>query len=131
MANELTKKAPGEPDKNDGTRTRPLARWQQNFLKVLRKTPHVSRACKAARVSRSMAYDHRKSNPGFAEQWRDAIEGSVDELEATAFRLATEGDSSLISFLLRCHRPEIYRDRQEVAVAGGIIFLPEKKEGCE
>ncbi len=123
MANELTLA--------DRTRARPLRKWQKIFLVALRATPNVKAACLAAKVSRQTAYVHRKENPFFRDQWLDALESAVDELEAVAFRLATEGDSSLISFLLRCHRPEIYRDRQEVAVAGGIIFLPQKKEGSE
>lgn len=112
-------------------RARPLAKWQRTFLAELRKAPSVSHACEVAKVSRQTAYKHRKENAAFAEQWRDALDKAVDDLEAVAFNLANSGDSSLISFLLRCHRPEIYRDRQEIAVAGGIVFLPQKKEGAE
>ena len=49
----------------------------------------------------------------------------------TAFKLAGEGDSQLIQFILKSHRPAIYRERIETAVAGGIIFLPAKTEGAE
>lgn len=38
--------------------------------------------------------DTRKDDPQFAAAWEDAIAGSVDELEAVAFKLASEGDSS-------------------------------------
>lgn len=121
---------PNELDKSDGTRAQPLAKWQRTFLACLTKTPHVTRACKAARVSRSRAYDTRKVDPQFAAAWEDAIAGSIDNLEETAFKLAVEGDSSLISFLLRCHRPEIYRDTQRMEIDArhvGVIFLPEKE----
>jgi hypothetical protein len=118
-------------DKSDRTRAKRLNHWQRNFLKVLREVPNVKAACEAARISRDTAYTHRRNNPFFAQQWADALQHSVDAVEATAFRLALEGEPSIITFLLRCHRPEVYRERQEVAVAGGIVFLPQKKEGAE
>jgi hypothetical protein len=133
MGKKATELALRDGDSSDGTRSRPLAKWQQNFLKVLRATPSVKAACKAARVSRQTAYRWRKDHPEFAEQWTEAIAHSVDELEATAFKLATEGDSSLISFLLRAHKPDIYNPTQkhELGVLGGIVFLPQKAEGSE
>ena len=118
-----------ELDKTDRTRAN-LTTWQRSFLKVLRETPNVKAACKAAKVSRQTAYSHRKENKEFAEFWDDAIGHSIDELEATAFRLATEGDSSLISFLLRCHKPEVYRDIQRHEIDArmcGIVVVPEKE----
>ena len=73
----------------------------------------------------------REQDAEFAEAWQEALDASLDELEATAFKRAKEGDSQLISWLLRCHRPSIYRDTQrtEHAVLGKIVFmLPEKEE---
>ena len=120
-------------DKSDGMRAKRLAKWSAAFLKVLRKTPNVKAACKAARISRETAYKYRREDAEFAAQWADAIGHSVDELEATAFKLATEGDSSLISFLLRAHKPDIYNPTQkhELGVLGGVVFLPQKAEGSE
>src|SRR5260370_15211523 len=99
-------------DGNDRTRASRLTKWKQRFLRALQKTPNIKVACTAAGVSRQTAYQHRKSDVAFAEAWQDAIEASVDKLEAVAFKLAEKGDSNLITFLLRCHRPETYRDTQ-------------------
>jgi hypothetical protein len=57
----------------------------------------------------------------------------VDELEHKAFQLALAGDSNLITFMLRCHKPEVYRDIQkhEVGLLGGIVLLPAKQSGPE
>jgi hypothetical protein len=85
------------------------------------------------------AYRYRDIDADFARDWQLAIRHSVDDLEAVAFKLAAEGDVSLIQFLLRCHRPEIYRDtqRRELTGADGrpltgkIIFLPPKDSGDE
>jgi hypothetical protein len=120
-------------------RARAAGKWQERFLRVLAKTPSVKAACLAAGVSRMTAYRHRGTDAEFAEQWQDAIRHSVDDLEAVAFRLAADGDAGLIQFLLRCHRPEIYKDtsRRELTgadgkpLAGKIIFLPAKEAGDE
>jgi acyl-CoA thioesterase len=90
---------------------RPRARtriwqWQSRFLQALRKTPSVSVACKAAGISRDTAYTHRLKDEAFASAWLSALGASVDELETKAFELAMAGDSTLITFMLRCHKPE-------------------------
>jgi hypothetical protein len=79
------------------------------------------------------AYRYRDIDPDFARDWQLAIRHSVDDLEAVAFKLAAEGDTGLIQFLLRCHRPEIYKDtqRHEVGLLGGIVLLPPKEKGSE
>jgi hypothetical protein len=114
---------------------RRVARWQEKFLAALRKTPSVKHACCVAGVNRTRAYQARLKDAEFARRWAEAIEHSVDDLEAKAFQLALNGDDSvaanLITWLLRCHRPSTYRERQEVAVAGGIIFIPAKAPGDE
>jgi len=111
-------------------RTR-LGRWRATFLKTLRKVPNITLACKAAGVSRRTCYDHRELDPKFAEAWDDALDQSVDRVETTCFKLASEGEPRLIEFILKAHRPDRYRERAELGVAGGIIFLPAKKEGSE
>lgn len=128
---ELVKSGDAATDEMNITRGGALTRWQKVFITALRKTPSVSHACTVSGVARATAYKYRKENTEFGAQWRDSLEKAVDDLEAVAFKLATEGDSSLISFLLRAHRPEIYKDtqRHEVAIAAGIVYLPEKKVG--
>jgi hypothetical protein len=50
-----------------------------------------------------------------------------------AFEIALQGDptssatAKLIEMVLKAHRPA-YRDKAEVAVAGGIILLPMKED---
>ena len=107
--------------------------WKKIFLQALATTPSVKSACAAARVSRMTAYRYRDIDPDFARDWQLAIRHSVDDLEAVAFKLAAEGDTGLIQFLLRCHRPEIYKDtqRHEVGLLGGIVLLPPKEKGSE
>jgi hypothetical protein len=57
---------------------------------------------------------------------------SVDRCEEKAFDMAWKGDSQLLQFILKAHRPEKYRERSEVAVAAAsLIFLPQKAQGAE
>jgi hypothetical protein len=118
--------------KSHGSRARTrLGRWHATFLRTLRRVPNITLACKAAGVSRRTCYDHRERSPEFAEAWDAALDESVDRVETTCFKLASEGEPRLIEFILKSHRPQVYRERIEAAVAGGIIFLPQKKDGAE
>ncbi len=116
----------------NGTAKR-IARWQRRFLESLRATPNVKAACAAAGVSRQTAYRTRDGDSEFREAWQSALDASVDELEARAFQFALEGDSRLVEFMLKSHRPAVYREtqRHEVGLLGGIVLLPAKKEGAE
>lgn len=106
-----------------------VARWQTRFLTSLRKVPCVKSACASANVSRQTAYRTRATDATFAEAWRDALDASVDELEARAFKLALEGDSRLVEFMLKSHRPAVYREttRTEIGIAAKIVLLPAKE----
>ena len=108
-----------------------VRRWQQRFLRSLLVTPDVTVACGRARISRAEAYRRRAQDPAFAEAWQAALDASLDSLEAKAFAMAKAGDTNLIQWLLRCHRPERFREmaRSEHAVLGRLVFmLPEKEE---
>jgi hypothetical protein len=111
-------------------RTR-IGRWPARFLKALAKTPSVTFAAKAAGVSRRTVYDLRERDSHFAEQWNDALNQSLDALEHEVYQRALTDDAQLAMFLLKAHRPSIYRERSEVAVAGSVIFLPAKAQGPE
>ncbi len=106
------------------------------FLEALAQTGSVSRAAKAAAVHRSTAYDARHAEPEFAALWAEAEEISVQEMEAEGRRRAVEGtlkpvfqggkqvgevreySDTLLIFLLKARRPDVYRDNAKVVVAG-------------
>lgn len=111
------------------TRTRTRV-WQAAFLRALRIAPSIKHACKVAKVDRRLVYRVRLQDEEFAVLWDDAIAASIDELEAVAFRKAAEGDSNLLTFLLRCHKPQVYRDvqRQELDMRFcGVLVVPPKE----
>jgi hypothetical protein len=118
--------------KSHASRAR-IRQWHAKFLQALAKTPSVSIAAKAAGVARRTVYNARDADPEFAAKWDDALNQSVDVLEHEVYQRAIEGDAQLAMFLLKAHRPSIYRDtqRHEVGLLGGIILIPAKENGAE
>lgn len=94
-------------DKGDRTRAR-VKKWQARFLAALAQAPSVSHAAMAAGVHRSTCYEWRDNNPQFAKAWEQALETAVDGLVVAAFQRALKGSDTLLTFLLRCHRPATY-----------------------
>jgi hypothetical protein len=103
-----------------GTRGTPGADWRPAFLLALREAGAVRYACEAAGVGRTTAYRHRERDATFASAWAEAIEDACDELEAEARRRAKEGSDQLLMFLLKSHRPRVYRDAHRIEHAGAI-----------
>jgi hypothetical protein len=96
-----------QADKTDRTRTR-RQKWQARFLAALAKVPSVSHAAKAAGVHRSTCYEWRDTDPQFAKAWEQSLETAVDSLVVAAFQRALRSSDTLLTFLLRCHRPATY-----------------------
>ena len=112
-------------DKADRTRAR-VKKWQARFLAALAKAPSVSHAAKAAGVHRSTCYAVRDSDPQFAKAWEQSLETAVDALVVAAFRRALRGSDTLLTFLLRCHRPATYN----ISHAENVGEKPDENFGC-
>ncbi|GBQ07904.1 hypothetical protein [Saccharibacter floricola] len=109
------------------------------FLDTLEKCGNISLASKAAGVSRPGMYARRERDPDFAQAWDEAITTAVESLEAEAWRRARDGvpeylvtgkglvldkngepvmqnrySDSLLTTLLKAHKPERYKDRSTV-----------------
>jgi hypothetical protein len=117
-------------------RGKPHRDWRRRFLERLAATGSVAGACAAAGVGRTTAYRHRWSDPGFAEDWDDAIEEFCDDLEEEAWRRARDGSDVLMMFMLKAVRPEKYRDHYplkaliEQMKAGGQMPQVEHPKKC-
>ena len=68
------------------------------FLSVLQRTGNVSAATRAARVTRSSAYEMRQRDEIFKKCWSSALEESLDDLEAELRRRAIEGTDKPIFY---------------------------------
>ena len=97
-------------------RHRHAMEWRDAFLEALRSTPIIKQACRAAGVSRKVAYDWRKTDGEFAAEWDDALQDGIDTLEEILMRRAQERDTVAMIFLLKGLRPKKYRERYEHSV---------------
>jgi len=109
-------------------------------------TNSVRLSARHARVSRKMAYDHRKNDPEFAKQLDEAIEDALDLLDARVFQRCLEGDLGPVYYmgepvgyirkfsdklqieLLRAWRPDRFKTpgtQVNVATRGDVFLLTE------
>lgn len=123
--------------------------WAEPFLQALAEHDgHVGEACRAVGIHRSMVYNLRNKETaeaeGFARRWDEICEYHVDRLETRSMELAIDGwdepvfhdgeecgmkrrfSPSLMMFLLRCRRPEVYNPR--VGYGRGTVISAEDAE---
>lgn len=102
--------------------------WHEAFINRLRQTGSVLKACKAVDVRRATAYEHWKRYPDFQKEWEDIIDATIDKLEESAIKRATNGtvtewtdlhgnqrrdvkhETQLTIFMLQKRRRERYGD---------------------
>ena len=121
-----------------------ISAWRGAFIERLRATGNVTLAARGAGVSRQEVYKARNRNKTFRRLWNEALEEAVDLLDGEARRRATGikkavwyagevvgeesvYDSSLLMFLLRAHRPHLYRDNVRVEHPGGMEVTGDRK----
>lgn len=129
-----------QPPKGNAVRTRraPKKDWREQFILNLADGGHVMESAKLAGVGRRTVYDERQRNEEFALQWADAIEVSTELLEKEAQRRAVDGveepiyykgdevgrvrkySDTLLIFLLKGRRPDVYRDGVKVEHSGTV-----------
>ncbi len=114
-----------------------ISAWRGAFIERLRATGNVTLAARGAGVSRQEVYKARNRNKTFRRLWNEALEEAVDLLDGEARRRATGikrdiyyagkvvGEEnvysdSLLMFLLKAHRPTLYRDNVKMEHSGGM-----------
>jgi hypothetical protein len=88
--------------------------WGPRFIESFRASGNVRLSASSAGIDRDTAYKRRARDPRFAEAWAQAREDAIDVLEAEARRRALSASDALLMFLLRAHRPSLYRERLDV-----------------
>lgn len=88
---------------------------KKTFIEALTLHGTVYHAAQAAGVSRQTAYRWRHEDSDFADQWDEAHENAVDEVENTIYQQAVGGNTLAAIFYLKAHRP-IYRDRLNIDI---------------
>jgi very-short-patch-repair endonuclease len=84
--------------------------WRDRFLAVLSEGGIVREACIAAGVSRKTAYQHRKEQAGFAEDWKLALQDAADLALATYRRRALQQSDRAMEFFIKSRDPEGYAE---------------------
>ena len=106
-----------------------LLAWVPPFLEALSEGLNVREACRRAGTHPSTVYNHRAADEAFRACWNRAMERGTELLEQEAVRRAYHGvekpvfykgeqcgtvqdySDSLLMFVLRARRPELYRDK--------------------
>lgn len=83
---------------------------ESRFLASLRDGNSVSTACKAAGFARQTPYNRRKIDEAFGKRWDEAVEAGTDGLEDVAIKRAKDGSDTLLIFMLKARRREVYAD---------------------
>ena len=113
-----------------------VAKRKRDFLEAFEKTGNVSAACRAASIPRSTINEYRRRDGQFAIDWDIAFQNAVDSLEMEAWRRARDGvdkpiyqggqlvgsvteySDTLLTFLLRGHRSEIFNPPTQTQLTG-------------
>lgn len=108
--------------------------WQQAFLDAYREMGVVRYACKQADVDHGNVYRRLRSDPEFKAAFDEAREQATQRMEMEARRRAIEGTTkpvyqggqlvghiqeysdTLLIFLLKAARPEVYRETIRVDI---------------
>jgi len=99
-------------------RTKRTNEKKARFLKTLRETGVVSQACDAADLGRTTAYEWRDSDEEFAQQWDEALSACIEDAEAEAWKRGRLKSDLLLMFMLKAHKPELYRETTRVEQTG-------------
>lgn len=96
--------------------------WRPAFLQTLKETGNVLLSCRVAGISRKQAYLTRQRNAAFAAEWADCMDDAIDMLEAIAVQRAKTVSDVLLIFLLKAHRPEVYRETVNLRIEHARIL---------
>lgn len=99
-----------KPTPKRRARRKSAGEWKPAFIAAMRKDPCVRDACRAAKINRATAYEHRDSDPDFKKQWDEAKAEGIDVLEKIARKRARGRSDVLLIFLLKSYRPETFRE---------------------
>ena len=102
--------------------------WQERFLWLFGQNLNVASSAAGAGVHRRTVYKERDKDPEFAAAWDDAKREAIERLEAAAFARAQNMSDLLLIFLLKAHRPEVYRENVQQLHTGAIEVIVRREK---
>ena len=85
------------------------------FIEAFREDGTIYHAALSARVNRCTVYRWLERDKAFAQALEDSKEDVYDKAETSAYKRAMAGDSILLMFYLKAHRPK-FRDRSTIDI---------------
>lgn len=90
---------------------------RNSFLREMRRSANVSRACDEAKVTRGEAFALRAADPDFRTAWDEAECGAFDDLEEEVLRRARDGVDKPVYFGGKvCGTSRLYNDALAVEI---------------
>ena len=97
--------------------------WHERFLALFAISLNVGLSAQGAGVDRRQVYRERERNAEFAALMDDAKQAAIERLEAAAYKRAETQSDTLTIFLLKAHKPEIYRENIQQQHTGGLEIV--------
>ena len=88
---------------------------KDRFIERYLQTANISSSCEYADISRSGYYYWIKTDDEFRDRARDAEEKMLDMLESVAYKRAIDSSDTLLIFMLKSRRRNIYGDKLDVS----------------
>lgn len=96
-------------------RTKRTPEKEKAFLWSLASGESVRGACEYAGLGRQTVYEWRAEDAEFKAQWEAAVESGTSVLEDIALERAKDKSDTLLIFLLKSRRPDVYAERKVIA----------------
>ncbi len=91
---------------------------KKRFLAGFLRHGTITAGAKYAKIHRQRVYDWEKSDATFKRELEQAKDMVADSLEQVAIRRAKAGSDTMLIFLLKGYRPEVFRESTEHIVKG-------------
>lgn len=95
-------------------RTKRTPEKESAFLWSLASGESVRGACEYAGLGRQTVYEWRAEDEEFKAAWEAAVQSGTGVLEDIALERAKDKSDTLLIFLLKSRRPDIYAERKVV-----------------
>ena len=103
-------------------------KWHAKFLELFGFSMNVVLSAKGAGVDRQTIYRERRRNPEFAAAYEEAKQEAIERLEADAYDRAKKASDTLLIFLLKSHKPEVYRENLQQQHSGSVEVVIRRED---